>query len=90
MDTFSALLLASFAVGYLILAGADVGLGLLMPRVARSAGQRRGALAAIAPYFLASEVWLVAVLGVLAGLFPSVEHHVVAHLWPALAALALA
>ena len=90
MDTFSALLLAAFVVGYLVLAGADVGLGLLMPRVARSAGQRRSALAAIAPYFLASEVWLVAALGVLAGLFPSVEHHVVGRLWPALAALALA
>ncbi|MBE3002074.1 cytochrome d ubiquinol oxidase subunit II [Nocardiopsis sp. HNM0947] len=90
MDTVSVLLLAAFVIGYLVLAGADVGLGLLMPRVARTPDQRRGALAAIAPYFLASEVWLVAALGVLAGLFPSLEHHVVAHLWPALAALALA
>lgn len=84
MDLLSAALLALLVVGYLVLAGADVGLGMLMPHVARGSAQRRRVVAAIAPYFLASEVWLVAALGVLAGLFPVLEHHAVAELWPVL------
>ncbi|MFC9088342.1 cytochrome d ubiquinol oxidase subunit II [Nocardiopsis dassonvillei] len=87
MDLLSSALLALLVVGYLVLAGADIGLGMLMPRLARGPEQRRRVVAAIAPYFLASEVWLVAAVGVLAGLFPALEHHVVAELWPVLAVL---
>lgn len=83
----SALLLALFVVGYLVLAGADVGLGMLMPHVARSPEQRRRVVASIAPYFLASEVWLVAAVGVMAGMFPELERLVVARLWPVLVVL---
>ncbi|MFD6952502.1 cytochrome BD ubiquinol oxidase subunit II [Nocardiopsis sp. TSRI0078] len=87
MDPLSPALLALLLVGYLVLAGADVGLGMLMPHVARGTEQRRRVVAAIAPYFLASEVWLVGAVGVLAGLFPVLEHHVVTGLWPVLAVL---
>ncbi|MEV2277506.1 cytochrome d ubiquinol oxidase subunit II [Nocardiopsis sp. NPDC049922] len=87
MDVLSSVLLALFLVGYLVLAGSDVGLSMLMPVVGRAPGQRRRVVAAIAPYFLASEVWLVAAVGVLAGLFPVTEHHVVVELWPVLVAL---
>ncbi len=87
MDLLSSALLALLVVGYLVLAGSDVGLGMLMPRLARGPEQRRRVVAAVAPYFLASEVWLVAAVGVLAGLFPALEHHVVAELWPVLAVL---
>ncbi|MDE3721257.1 cytochrome d ubiquinol oxidase subunit II [Nocardiopsis sp. N85] len=87
MDVLSTLLLVLFLVGHLVLAGADVGLSMLMPRVARGPAQRRRVVAAIAPYFLASEVWLVALVGILAGLFPALEHHVVAELWPVLVVL---
>jgi cytochrome bd-type quinol oxidase subunit 2 len=87
MDVLSPLLLALFVVGYLVLAGADIGLGMLMPKVARTPGQRHRVVAAIAPYFLASEVWLVAAVGVLAGLFPALDHHVVTELWPVLSTL---
>jgi cytochrome bd-type quinol oxidase subunit 2 len=83
----SAVLLALFVVGYLVLAGSDVGLGMLMPHVARTPAERRRVVAAIAPYFLASEVWLVAAVGVMAGLFPVLEHHVVGSLWPVLVVL---
>jgi len=83
----STALLALFVVGYLVLAGSDIGLGMLMPHVARGPAQRRRVVSAIAPYFLASEVWLVAAVGVLAGLFPLLEHHVVAELRPVLAAM---
>ena len=87
MDVLTTVLLALFVVGYLVLAGADIGLGMLMPKVARTPEQRRRVVAAIAPYFLASEVWLVAAVGVLAGLFPALDHHVVTELWPVLVAL---
>ncbi|WP_017581792.1 cytochrome d ubiquinol oxidase subunit II [Nocardiopsis valliformis] len=83
----SAVLLALFVVGYLVLAGSDIGLGMLMPHVARTPAERRRVVAAIAPYFLASEVWLVAALGVMAGLFPVLEHHVIGALWPVLVVL---
>ncbi|MGW8437301.1 cytochrome d ubiquinol oxidase subunit II [Nocardiopsis sp. NPDC055551] len=80
----TASLLGLFVVGYLVLAGADVGLGMLMPHLARTPEQRRRVVSAIAPYFLASEVWLVAAVGVMAGMLPDVEHRVVATLWPVL------
>lgn len=83
----SGALLALFVVGYLVLAGSDIGLGMLMPHVARTPEERRRVVSAIAPYFLASEVWLVAAVGVMAGLFPALEHHVVGGLWPVLVAL---
>ncbi|MEU3017927.1 cytochrome d ubiquinol oxidase subunit II [Nocardiopsis sp. NPDC007018] len=89
MELLSAALLALFVVGYLVLAGSDVGLGMLMPHVARTPEERRRVVSAIAPYFLGSEVWLVAAVGVLAGLFPALEHEIVVGLWPVLAALAL-
>ena len=87
MELASALLLALFVVGYLVLAGSDIGLGMLMPHVARTPAERRRVVAALAPYFLASEVWLVATLGVMAGLFPVLEHRVVGDLWPVLVVL---
>ncbi|SIO87276.1 Cytochrome d ubiquinol oxidase subunit II [Nocardiopsis sp. JB363] len=83
----TASLLGLFVVGYLVLAGSDVGLGMLMPYVTRTPEQRRQVVAAIAPYFLASEVWLVAAVGVMAGMVPDVEHVVIATLWPVLVLL---
>lgn len=65
--------LAFFSLGYLVLAGADIGVGMLLPYLGRTPGERREVIAAIAPFFLGNEVWLVAAAGVLAGLFPHVE-----------------
>ena len=87
MDLLTVALLALFVVGYLVLAGSDLGLGMLMPRVAHGPEQRRRVVSAIAPYFLASEVWLVAAVGVMAGMFPALEHRVVTTLWPVLVVL---
>ncbi|MFI6395308.1 cytochrome d ubiquinol oxidase subunit II [Nonomuraea sp. NPDC050540] len=66
-------ILGFFAVGYLILAGADIGVGMLLPYLGRDLEERREVIAAIAPFFLGNEVWLVATGGVLAGLFPHLE-----------------
>ncbi|MEV0583970.1 cytochrome d ubiquinol oxidase subunit II [Nonomuraea sp. NPDC050310] len=68
-----ALILAFFAIGYLVLGGADIGVGMLLPYLGRTSGERREVIAAIAPFFLGNEVWLVATAGVLTGLFPTGE-----------------
>lgn len=66
-------ILGFFVIGYLVLAGADIGVGMLLPYLGRSADERREVIASIAPFFLGNEVWLVAAAGVLAGLFPELE-----------------
>ncbi|MEV0614539.1 cytochrome d ubiquinol oxidase subunit II [Nonomuraea sp. NPDC050404] len=66
-------ILAFFTLGYLVLGGADIGVGMALPYLGRSVGERREVIAAIAPFFLGNEVWLVAAGGVLAGLFPQLE-----------------
>ncbi|WP_433246320.1 cytochrome d ubiquinol oxidase subunit II [Streptosporangium sp. CA-135522] len=65
--------LAFFAVGYFVLAGADLGIGMLLPYLGRSGEERGRVLASITPFFLSNEVWLVAAAGVLAGAFPILE-----------------
>ncbi len=66
-------ILAFFALGYLVLGGADIGVGMLLPYLGRTPDERRETIAAIAPFFLGNEVWLVATAGVLVGLFPKLE-----------------
>ncbi|ASU81440.1 cytochrome BD ubiquinol oxidase subunit II [Nocardiopsis gilva YIM 90087] len=73
METFPVLLLSGLVVGYFVLAGCDIGLGMLMPHLARTPTERRRLVAAIAPYFLGTEVWLVGAFGVVAGLFPALK-----------------
>src|SRR3954470_5325293 len=83
-------ILAFFAIGYLVLGGADIGVGMVLPYLGRSAGERREAIAAIAPFFLGNEVWLVATAGVLAGLFPSLEGSLLSGNYSLVVALLLA
>ncbi|MCX4983873.1 cytochrome d ubiquinol oxidase subunit II [Streptomyces sp. NBC_00572] len=73
METLAIALLAFFAAGWFVLAGADIGTGMLMPWLGRSDHERRLVLASFAPFFLGNEVWLVATAGVLVGCFPALE-----------------
>ncbi|MER7519785.1 cytochrome d ubiquinol oxidase subunit II [Streptomyces sp. NPDC126499] len=73
MDTLALALLAFFATGWFVLAGADVGTGMLTPYLGRTDHERRLVLASFAPFFLGNEVWLIATAGVLAGCFPELE-----------------
>ncbi|MFF5207915.1 cytochrome d ubiquinol oxidase subunit II [Streptosporangium sp. NPDC000396] len=66
-------LLAFFAVGYFVLAGADLGVGMLLPYLGRTSAERGLVLASITPFFLGNEVWLVAAAGILTGAFPTLE-----------------
>ncbi|MGV9303896.1 MULTISPECIES: cytochrome d ubiquinol oxidase subunit II [unclassified Nonomuraea] len=79
--------LAFFALGYFLLASADIGVGMLLPYLGKTATERRTVIAAIAPFFLGNEVWLVALAGVLAGLFPELEGELLGGNYLALVAL---
>lgn len=78
-------LLGLFLAGYLVLAGYDYGVGLLL---AGTPGEqpRRRALTALGPFFLGNEVWLVAAVGILFGAFPMLEGELLSGLYPAVAA----
>ncbi|WP_433415315.1 cytochrome d ubiquinol oxidase subunit II [Microtetraspora malaysiensis] len=81
------LLLAFYAVGYFVLGGADIGVGMLLPYLGRTADERRRVLSTITPLFLGNEVWLVAVAGVLTGAFPLLEGRLLSGLYPVVVAL---
>jgi cytochrome d ubiquinol oxidase subunit II len=84
VDTFAYAMLGLFGIGYFVLAGADIGVGMLLPFLGRD---RRLTIAAIAPFFLGNEVWLVATAGLLTALFPGMEGEVFGRIWGALVVL---
>jgi cytochrome bd-type quinol oxidase subunit 2 len=84
VDTFAYALLGLFGIGYFVLAGADIGVGMLLPFLGRD---RRLTIAAIAPFFLGNEVWLLATAGLLTALFPGMEGEVFGQVWGALVVL---
>lgn len=87
MDSLAVVLLAVFSGGYLALAGADVGVGMLLPWLGRGERERRLVIASFAPFFLGNEVWLVASAGLVAGAFPGLEHELLEELYPLFAVL---
>ncbi|MGC9669827.1 cytochrome d ubiquinol oxidase subunit II [Planosporangium sp. 12N6] len=85
MAEFWYALLGLLLVGYFVLGGMDVGVGLVLPLL--PAHQRRAALNALGPFFLGNEVWIVAAGGVLFAAFPHVEGDLLATAYPLAAAL---
>ncbi|MDF5757758.1 cytochrome d ubiquinol oxidase subunit II [Spongiactinospora sp. TRM90649] len=73
MELLAVGVLAFYAAGYFVLAGADLGTGMLFGYLGRGRAERRMVRLAIAPFFLTTEVWLVATVGVVAGVFPALE-----------------
>ncbi|MGI5480261.1 cytochrome d ubiquinol oxidase subunit II [Streptomyces lavendofoliae] len=73
METLAVALLGFFTAGYFVLAGADIGTGMLLPFLGRTDRERRLVIASFAPFFLGNEVWLIATAGLLAGCFPDFE-----------------
>ncbi|RKS73536.1 cytochrome bd-I ubiquinol oxidase subunit 2 apoprotein [Actinomadura pelletieri DSM 43383] len=82
MDVLAVMLLAVFSGAYLALAGADIGVGMLLPWLGRDQRERRLVIASFAPFFLGNEVWLVASAGLVAGAFPGLEHELLEELYP--------
>ncbi len=73
---------ALLLIGYFALEGFDIGLGMLLPVLGRTGAERDRLVAGMAPFVLAGEVWLVAVVGVLFGAFPHLEGEVLFTLYP--------
>jgi cytochrome d ubiquinol oxidase subunit II len=86
-ETLAAALLGFFALGYFVLGGADIGVGMMLPFLGRDGDRRRLVVAAIVPFFLANEVWLVAAAGLLIGAFPALEAELFPGLFPLIVAL---
>ncbi|MDG4807833.1 cytochrome d ubiquinol oxidase subunit II [Micromonospora sp. WMMD1120] len=84
MDLAWYVLLGLFSAAYLVLAGFDYGVGLLLARGVDPT-ERRAALTALGPFFLGNEVWLVAAVGILFGAFPVLEGELLAGCYPAVA-----
>lgn len=89
METLAIVVFGFYAIGYFILGGADIGVGMLLPFLARRPHDRRLVIATIAPFFLGNEVWLVATAGVLIGAFPTLEGTLFTGQFPAIVALLL-
>ncbi|MBB2915070.1 cytochrome bd-type quinol oxidase subunit 2 [Streptosporangium becharense] len=87
MDILWLGMLALLLTGYFALEGFDIGLGMLLPVLGRSQRDRDRIVAAMAPFVLANEVWLVAAAGVLFGAFPEAEGKVLFGLYPLVVAL---
>ncbi|MFJ3901166.1 cytochrome d ubiquinol oxidase subunit II [Streptomyces sp. NPDC090025] len=86
-STLALVLLACCATGWFVLAGADIGTGMLLPYLGGSAAERRLVIASFAPFFLGNEVWLIATAGVLTGCFPDLEGALLTGQFPALVVL---
>ncbi|GAA3149342.1 cytochrome d ubiquinol oxidase subunit II [Nonomuraea salmonea] len=87
MDLLWFAIFAVLLAGYFALEGFDLGVGLLLPVLGRTRADRDRLVAAIAPYVLANEVWLVAVAGTMAGVYPLLEGEVLVGLYPLVVAM---
>ena len=87
METVAACLLGLTTAGYLALAGAGLGLGMLLRFLGRTPAERRRVLGCTAARQRAHDVWLLAAAAFLTCGFPSLAAGLVAGLWPPLALL---
>lgn len=87
MEVVWLVVFAVLLAGYFALEGFDLGVGLLL--AGRPRDRRDRMVAAMAPFVLANEVWLVAVAGVLFGAFPLLEGQVIFALYPYVVAMLL-
>jgi cytochrome d ubiquinol oxidase subunit II len=70
LNTLWFALIAVLFVGYFFLEGFDYGVGVLMPFVGRTDGERRAVIATIGPVWDANEVWLITAGGAMFAAFP--------------------
>ncbi|MEV5558289.1 cytochrome d ubiquinol oxidase subunit II [Nonomuraea wenchangensis] len=89
MDVIWFAFFAVLLIGYFALEGFDLGVGVLLPLLGRTRDGRDRMVAAMAPYVLANEVWLVAVAGTLFGVYPALEGEVLFALYPVVVAMLL-
>jgi cytochrome d ubiquinol oxidase subunit II len=68
--------------GYLVLAGVDYGVAVLLPYAARGDRERRLMLNALGPMFLGNEVWLLVAVGTMIGTLPGLESRLLDGTYP--------
>lgn len=90
MDVVWLLAVGLLLGGWFALDGFSLGLGMLLPTLGRDTTERRRVITAMAPFFLANEVWLVAFAGVLIAAFPEVEASLLTGSYPIVVALIVA
>lgn len=90
MDVLWYAVLALLLTGYFATEGFTIGVGMLLPVLGRGQGGRDRLVAAVAPFVLAGEVWLVAAAGALFGAFPVLEGEVLFALYPLVVGLLVA
>ncbi|NUR84206.1 MAG: cytochrome d ubiquinol oxidase subunit II [Nonomuraea sp.] len=83
-------LFAVLLAGYFALEGFDLGVGMLLPFLGETPRDKDRMVAAIAPFVLANEVWLVAVAGTLFGVYPMLEGPVLSGIYPLVVGMLLA
>ncbi|MFG3258503.1 cytochrome d ubiquinol oxidase subunit II [Streptomyces sp. NPDC048172] len=90
LETVWLALLGLLLAGYFVLGGYDYGVQMLGPRLDGTAPRGgRDTVAAMGPFFLGNEVWLVAFAGVMFGAFPHLEGHLLSGLYPLFVAILL-
>jgi cytochrome d ubiquinol oxidase subunit II len=70
LQTFWFIIIGFFWAGYFMLEGFDFGVGMLLPFLPRSEGERRAMFASIGPVWDGNEVWLVVAGGATFAAFP--------------------
>ncbi len=65
------LLIAILFTGFFVLEGFDYGVGILLPLLGKSDGERRMIISSIGPFWDGNEVWLIAAGGALFAAFPN-------------------
>src|ERR1019366_150867 len=66
------LLLGVLLIGFAIMDGFDLGVGLLLPFVARTDGERRVAINSIGPVWEGNQVWLILGAGAIFAAWPAI------------------
>jgi cytochrome bd ubiquinol oxidase subunit II len=82
MQTAWLVIVGIFFTGYLVLEGRSIGIGLVLPFLGRTKEDRGALFAAIGPFFLANEVWIITALGMIVGGFPLFEGTLLAGFMP--------
>jgi cytochrome d ubiquinol oxidase subunit II len=71
LNTIWFILIAILYTGYFILEGFDLGVGMLLPFVAKTDSQRRAVINTIGPHWDGNEVWLITAGGATFAAFPN-------------------
>src|ERR1700738_1074170 len=75
-------LLGLMLSGYFALEGVDFGVGMILPLLGRTEQRRHLVVNSMGRVFLGNEVWLVAVIGLLAGAFPALDEGLLTGMYP--------